>query len=311
MACDRNGNPPFPLLSSPLLSNCTASALDSIHRNPLLLKPGRPPPFPHLLLHLRLRGHPGRGRALWSTCILLGFSAAPCSDAFCPWVRLATKSLSLSLISCSPSPDMGSRRGRRQQQQQQEQEEGSQPPHPRPAAAGRGGRAQQAPQGGGRGGNQGRPSPVHEAHQQQPRGRPGEHPGRGHARGRGGTGTRPQQYPRAGAGAATGGQGSSTGPSSPLAPELRQAMQAPHELPQASPLQAGPSQSPPEIQPMEEHKLAAGHQAVPAIPSSSKSLRFPLRPGKGSVGIRCLVKANHFFAQLPDKDLHHYDVRPL
>ncbi|XP_039779696.1 protein argonaute 1C-like isoform X1 [Panicum virgatum] len=208
---------------------------------------------------------------------------------------------------------MGSRRGRRQQQQQQQQqqeqeEEGSQPPHPRPAAAGRGGRAQQAPQGGGRGGNQGRPSPVHEAHQQQPRGRPGEHPGRGHARGRGGTGTRPQQYPRAGAGAATGGQGLSTGPSSPLAPELRQAMQAPHELPQASPPQAGPSQSPPEIQPMEEHKLAAGHQAVPAIPSSSKSLRFPLRPGKGSVGTRCLVKANHFFAQLPDRDLHHYDV---
>jgi len=85
-------------------------------------------------------------------------------------------------------------------------------------------------------------------------------------------------------------------------------MEAPHELPQASPLQAGPSQSPPEIQPMEEHKLAAGHQVVPAIPASSKSLRFPLRPGKGSVGIRCLVKANHFFAQLPDKDLHHYDV---
>ena len=61
---------------------------------------------------------------------------------------------------------------------------------------------------------------------------------------------------------------------------------------------------------MEEHKLAAGHQVVPAIPASSKSLRFPLRPGKGSVGIRCLVKANHFFAQLPDRDLHHYDVRP-
>jgi eukaryotic translation initiation factor 2C len=34
-----------------------------------------------------------------------------------------------------------------------------------------------------------------------------------------------------------------------------------------------------------------------------------LRPGKGSIGTRCLVKANHFFAELPDKDLHHYDVR--
>jgi hypothetical protein len=89
-------------------------------------------------------------------------------------------------------------------------------------------------------------------------------------------------------------------------------MEAPHALPQASPLQAGPSQSPPEIQPMEERKLeaTAGHQVVPAIPSSTKSLRFPLRPGKGSVGTSCLVKANHFFAELPDRDLHQYDVRP-
>eukprot|EP00249_Psilotum_nudum_P020236 c27616_g1_i1 orf=609-1481(+) len=41
---------------------------------------------------------------------------------------------------------------------------------------------------------------------------------------------------------------------------------------------------------------------------SSKSLRFPLRPGNGQTGIRCTVKANHFLAALPDKDLHQYDV---
>ncbi|PKI71742.1 hypothetical protein CRG98_007875 [Punica granatum] len=34
----------------------------------------------------------------------------------------------------------------------------------------------------------------------------------------------------------------------------------------------------------------------------------PPRPGKGSAGIRCIVKANHFFAELPDRDLHQYDV---
>ncbi|GFP93558.1 histidine kinase 5 [Phtheirospermum japonicum] len=39
-------------------------------------------------------------------------------------------------------------------------------------------------------------------------------------------------------------------------------------------------------------------------PASSKSVRLPLRPGKGVNGIRCIVKANHFFAELPDKDLH-------
>ncbi|CAN6252682.1 unnamed protein product [Urochloa humidicola] len=191
---------------------------------------------------------------------------------------------------------MGSRRGR----QHPGVREGSQPPHPQP-----GGR-------GGRGGNQGRgggrTARVDEAQQQPPRGRPGEYPGRGHARG--GTGARPQQYPRAARGGQVAGP-SSTGPSSPLAPELRQAMKAPHELAQASPTQAGPSQSPPAIEAREEHKLAeasAGQEIVPAIPQSSKSIRFPLRPGKGSIGTRCLVKANHFFAELPDRDLHQYDV---
>lgn len=43
-------------------------------------------------------------------------------------------------------------------------------------------------------------------------------------------------------------------------------------------------------------------------PLSSKGVRFPLRPGQGRTGQRCIVKANHFFAELPDKDLHQYDV---
>ncbi|XXG76760.1 hypothetical protein AAC387_Pa08g1049 [Persea americana] len=44
------------------------------------------------------------------------------------------------------------------------------------------------------------------------------------------------------------------------------------------------------------------------VPSSSKSLRFPLRPGYGQAGVKCIVKANHFLTELPDKDLNHYDV---
>jgi len=51
-------------------------------------------------------------------------------------------------------------------------------------------------------------------------------------------------------------------------------------------------------------------QAIQMAPASSKSVRFPLRPGKGTYGSRCIVKANHFFAELPDKDLHQYDVSP-
>ncbi|KAK1311053.1 Protein argonaute 10 [Acorus calamus] len=42
--------------------------------------------------------------------------------------------------------------------------------------------------------------------------------------------------------------------------------------------------------------------------SSSKSLMLPLRPGFGQAGTKCVVKANHFFAEVPDKDLHQYDV---
>ncbi|KAL0457143.1 UNVERIFIED_CONTAM: protein argonaute 10 [Sesamum latifolium] len=44
------------------------------------------------------------------------------------------------------------------------------------------------------------------------------------------------------------------------------------------------------------------------FPSSSKSLTFPTRPGFGQLGTKCIVKANHFFAELPDKDLNQYDV---
>ncbi|XP_030973791.1 protein argonaute 10 isoform X1 [Quercus robur] len=44
------------------------------------------------------------------------------------------------------------------------------------------------------------------------------------------------------------------------------------------------------------------------FPTSSKSLSFAPRPGYGQVGAKCIVKANHFFAELPDKDLNQYDV---
>ncbi|XWS39260.1 hypothetical protein CRYUN_Cryun18bG0035600 [Craigia yunnanensis] len=44
------------------------------------------------------------------------------------------------------------------------------------------------------------------------------------------------------------------------------------------------------------------------FPTSSKSLNFAPRPGYGQVGTKCIVKANHFFAELPEKDLNQYDV---
>ncbi|KAF5181476.1 Argonaute family protein, partial [Thalictrum thalictroides] len=53
-------------------------------------------------------------------------------------------------------------------------------------------------------------------------------------------------------------------------------------------------------------KLSLGTSTNPP-PESSKALSFPRRPGFGTVGTKCVVKANHFLVKLADKDLHHYD----
>ncbi|KDO37148.1 hypothetical protein CISIN_1g026337mg [Citrus sinensis] len=37
-------------------------------------------------------------------------------------------------------------------------------------------------------------------------------------------------------------------------------------------------------------------------------MRFPVRPGFGTVGKKCVVRANHFMVQLAERDIHHYDV---
>ena len=47
------------------------------------------------------------------------------------------------------------------------------------------------------------------------------------------------------------------------------------------------------------------------FPTSSKSLSLAPRPGYGQVGTKCIVKANHFLAELPDKDLNQYDVSSI
>ncbi|ONK55192.1 uncharacterized protein A4U43_UnF6580 [Asparagus officinalis] len=62
-----------------------------------------------------------------------------------------------------------------------------------------------------------------------------------------------------------------------------------------------------QVEQLSVHHEAGTSQAIQPV-ASSKSMRFPLRPDKGKFGQRCVVKANHFFAELPDKDLHQYDV---
>ncbi|KAJ9145671.1 hypothetical protein P3X46_028026 [Hevea brasiliensis] len=201
---------------------------------------------------------------------------------------------------------------------------GSQRPSERgaPPQQGAGGGAYQGGRGwgpqsqqGGRGAGRGRGGIP----QQQQYGAPPEYQGRG----RGGP---PQQ---GGRGGYSGGRGSSGrgggspsgGPARPPVPELHQATPAPYHAgvsPKPMSSEGSSSFRPPEpspivlsqqIQDLSIQQEGSSSQAIQALPPpSSKSMRFPLRPGKGSTGIRCIVKANHFFAELPDKDLHQYDV---
>ncbi|CAI0465729.1 unnamed protein product [Linum tenue] len=55
--------------------------------------------------------------------------------------------------------------------------------------------------------------------------------------------------------------------------------------------------------------MVTGQPQQLGFPTSSKSLNFAQRPGFGQLGTKCVVKANHFFAELPNKDLNQYDVR--
>ncbi|KAH9780752.1 protein argonaute 1 [Citrus sinensis] len=168
---------------------------------------------------------------------------------------------------------------------------------------------------GGYGGGRGRGGP-----QQQHYGGTSEYQGRGRGGppqpgGRGGYGGG-----RGGVGMGSGGRGGhSGGPTrSSQIPELHQATPTPFSsgvMTQPTQSQAGSSSHSPELSEVSQQfqqlslpEEVSSSQVIQPAPPSSKSVRFPLRPGRGSTGTRCIVKANHFFAELPDKDLHQYDV---
>ncbi|MCD7456268.1 argonaute 1B [Datura stramonium] len=208
----------------------------------------------------------------------------------------------------------GGGQGRGQRPSQQQQQEGGY------QGGGRGWRPHQ----GGYGGRGGGGAPRGGMAPQQPYGGHPEY----YQQGRG-----TQQHQHRGGGplqqhGGIGGRGTpSGGPSRPPIPELHQAttqtqyqavmttQPAPYGGPTDTSLEVGSSSQPPEMsalqvtqqfQQLTVQPEAVATQTVP--PASSKSLRFPLRPGKGKYGTSCIVKANHFFAELPDKDLHQYDV---
>ena len=56
-------------------------------------------------------------------------------------------------------------------------------------------------------------------------------------------------------------------------------------------------------------RLLDGKKLEPSIGSTPcKSLMFHRRPGYGLLGTKCMVKANHFLAEIPGSDLSHYSV---
>ncbi|WJX71836.1 argonaute 1 [Trifolium repens] len=161
---------------------------------------------------------------------------------------------------------------------------------------------------------------------QQQYGGPPEYQGRG--RGRGGPSQQGGRGYGGGRGGYSGGVGAGGGhdvvpsyggpPRQPV-PELHQATSvpsAPYQVvvspPTAPQSEASSSSQLPEVSEVGEElgqmTIHSEETPAPPPPASKSSLRFPLRPGKGSTGRKCIVKANHFFAELPKKDLHQYDV---
>ncbi|VAI68922.1 unnamed protein product [Triticum turgidum subsp. durum] len=174
-------------------------------------------------------------------------------------------------------------------------------------------------------GHPGGAPPEYQPRDPQGRGHPGGGPPEYQQRdyqGRGGPRPRGGGMPQPSYGGHRGGHGGYNVPpgQSRTVPELHQAPDVQYQAPVVSPSASGAgSSSQPaaevssgqveqQFQKLDISDQSSTSQAIQPAPASSKSVRFPLRPGMGKCGDRCVVKANHFFAELPDKDLHQYDV---
>ncbi|KAJ0083545.1 hypothetical protein Patl1_30531 [Pistacia atlantica] len=106
-----------------------------------------------------------------------------------------------------------------------------------------------------------------------------------------------------------GGRGSYAGAADILVP-----IQSPPPPPASSSSAPGPSHLPVSVPPTTslsqelQQQLTLGTQDPAVAPVSSKAVKFPARPGFGTQGRKCVVRANHFMVQVADKDIHHYDV---
>ena len=82
------------------------------------------------------------------------------------------------------------------------------------------------------------------------------------------------------------------------------------------PMQQLPVQTPPQAVVATQQQASSSSapppsQAVPLVPSSSRMVKVPARSGYGTVGRKCVIRANHFLVDIGEKDPHQYDVRFL
>ncbi|KAI3889673.1 hypothetical protein MKX03_007695, partial [Papaver bracteatum] len=82
-----------------------------------------------------------------------------------------------------------------------------------------------------------------------------------------------------------------------------------HQASPAAPPELNPSAVTQQLQKLSVQSVGAPITTVQSVGTLSSSMRFPARPGKGTAGVRCLVKVNHFLAKLQlHKELYQYDV---
>lgn len=136
---------------------------------------------------------------------------------------------------------------------------------------------------------------------------------RGKGRGRGGARGQPMLSPTSGRAAGRGGRGcASAGYHSPHVAFTSYAQPSPVSSVASSSLSREVEQKltlgSPAVMPVRS-PAEAEQKAVQTQTASSKGSRMPARPGFGTVGKKCVVRANHFLVQVADKDIYHYDVR--
>lgn len=146
------------------------------------------------------------------------------------------------------------------------------------------------------------------------RGRGGGQPSQSHSQDAGGRGNAaPRVPPQTVASTVTQFGNLSVGSSTPspsTAPAAARATAA-GTVPQQPVMQQNPVQTPPAPvvsaqQPIT--KAAQPPQASSAAPTSSRIIKAPPRTGYGTLGRKCVIRANHFLVDLGEKDPYQYDV---